>query len=146
MNYKNIIAIFLISSLCYSLNAQQRRNNPRKERIESLRVAFLTKELNLAPEESKIFWPLYNEMEDKIKQLKSDSRQVMRQIRVDNEDRAREVIRLRLESEQKVLDLKKQYINRLLDEITAEKIVRLSEAENSFKKELLREVRKRNNR
>jgi hypothetical protein len=36
-----------------------------EERIESLRVAFLTQELDLSPDEAAAFWPLYREYQQK---------------------------------------------------------------------------------
>jgi hypothetical protein len=40
-----------------------------EERIESLRVAFLTQELDLSPDEAASFWPLYRQYQEKRQAL-----------------------------------------------------------------------------
>ena len=44
-----------------------------KEKMMSERVAFLTMEMNLTPEEAQVFWPIYNQIhteKDKAMQAK----------------------------------------------------------------------------
>lgn len=71
---KKIILMFLTLHLfTSSLFAQPDhdgppKNGPSKEKIESLRRAFYTKELNLNPQEAEKFWPIYNEFEENKKQ------------------------------------------------------------------------------
>lgn len=43
---------------------QKRNDDARKkefERIQSEKIAFLTQELDLSPEEAQVFWPVYNQ-------------------------------------------------------------------------------------
>ncbi len=56
------------------LSAQPHRANP--ERMEALRIAFITEELALTPEESKAFWPLHEAFET---QMTSQRESLMRQ-------------------------------------------------------------------
>ena len=39
------------------------------EKVEAQKIAFITNALNLTPEESQKFWPLYNEYSAKEKEL-----------------------------------------------------------------------------
>jgi hypothetical protein len=32
----------------------------RKERLESMKISFLTEQLDLTPDEAKVFWPVYD--------------------------------------------------------------------------------------
>jgi len=41
----------------------------QRERLESFRIQFITKKLNLAPAEAEKFWPLYNEQKDASQSL-----------------------------------------------------------------------------
>ena len=58
---------------CLSIsNAQaqpQHKNNGWQERIQSEKIAFLTAELNLSPEEAQVFWPVYNKIAAEKKEL-----------------------------------------------------------------------------
>ena len=46
------------------------RQNERKENIEAMKIGFLTKKLDLTPEEAQKFWPVYNQYSDKMKELR----------------------------------------------------------------------------
>ena len=66
---KNLLIVCLILS-SFPLFAQKKESkDEKKQRIEAARVSFITKKLELTPEESKEFWPVVNEMETKIKTL-----------------------------------------------------------------------------
>jgi len=43
---------------------------PNQEKIEAQRVAFITQELDLTPDEAKVFWPVYNEYDAKRHEFK----------------------------------------------------------------------------
>src|SRR5690606_18064590 len=70
--YLTLAILFLSASLSFA----QPGNESRKEKIESLKIAFITTELELTPEESEKFWPLYNEMELKLKKVRKERRQL----------------------------------------------------------------------
>ena len=55
------ISFLLALILCANTSFAQKGNGDKKERIKAYRVAFMTEELALTPEESEKFWPLYNE-------------------------------------------------------------------------------------
>ena len=66
---RNIIYGFLLFILSINIiQAQEHRS--KEERIQALKVAFITEELDLTPEQSQGFWPLYNELQGKLRQLK----------------------------------------------------------------------------
>ena len=56
---------------CSIATAQPREKRDRDERIESMRIAYITDRLDLSPTESQQFWPLYNELQDKKRALKN---------------------------------------------------------------------------
>jgi len=43
--------------------------------IEALKVAFITKELNLSAEEAEKFWPLYNNFSEEIKKARIENKE-----------------------------------------------------------------------
>ena len=50
-------ALFSISS-----HAQHKGDGNWQERMMSEKIAFITTELNLSPEEAQVFWPIYNQI------------------------------------------------------------------------------------
>lgn len=45
---------------------QEKRKYPSKEELQSQKIAFFTRELDLTPEEAQKFWPVYNEAGKKL--------------------------------------------------------------------------------
>jgi hypothetical protein len=82
---KKIILSFLFSFFFVALTfAQQpdgqrgpRGNGPRpsKENVEALKVAFITKHLNLNAEEAQKFWPAYNACFEELKKARQEKNQ-----------------------------------------------------------------------
>lgn len=50
--------------------AQQKFDDGWKERVMSEKIAFLTLELNITPEEAQTFWPIYNKVEKELDQAR----------------------------------------------------------------------------
>ena len=42
----------------------------KKDKMNAMKAAYVTEELNLSTEEAQRFWPIYNEMNDKIEDLR----------------------------------------------------------------------------
>jgi Spy/CpxP family protein refolding chaperone len=47
----------------------------KKENIEAMKIAFITNKLELSPEEAQKFWPVYNQYNEKLKDLRKKRRQ-----------------------------------------------------------------------
>ena len=65
--------VFIIVSLLFLHNyicVAQTQSNENLNKAEDVTVAYMTKELNLTPDESKKFWPVYNNYFNEIKQAK----------------------------------------------------------------------------
>src|ERR1700743_2343477 len=74
---KRIICILLLfifyQGACY---AQQHHDG--HDKIEQLRVTFITKKLELTPVENEKFWPVYNDYTSKQRALRRNLRQSFR--------------------------------------------------------------------
>ena len=68
---KNTITFLLLILITSSAFAQPRLQQ-KKEQIKSLKIAYITEELNLTSEESAKFWPLYNAYEDKRSEFRHE--------------------------------------------------------------------------
>lgn len=76
-----LIAILFISIPAFAqeidLQEQDEMNENSKitQSVDALKMAFITKELNLSPEEAQKFWPVYNNYSNEIKKARKDFRQ-----------------------------------------------------------------------
>ncbi len=50
-------------------------NSKMAQSIDALKMAYITKELNLSPDEAQKFWPIYNYYSSEIKKARKDFRQ-----------------------------------------------------------------------
>ena len=67
---KKILTLLLISIYLISF-AQE---NPKLERIKTLRIAFFSDKLDLTTNEAQKFWPIYNEFESKQTDIRKQKR------------------------------------------------------------------------
>ena len=114
-----------------------------QERLEAMKVAFITKTLELTVEESQQFWPLYNEYQQDLETIRARTDRAGTDPRSMGEAEAQNYIQKVLEEEEARLDLKKEYYGRLKGVLPATKLARLPYAERSFRKELLNRYKNR---
>jgi len=114
-----------------------------KDKIEAQRIAFITKELDLTPEESKKFWPLYNEYRKNEISIRKSSG--MHKLDPDNmtESEANEAIKMDIDKEERLLQNRKMFVQKFKEIIPARKIVKLNQTERMFKEQILDQIRER---
>lgn len=114
------------------------------DKIEALRVSFISKKLELSTIESEKFWPVYNEYLDKIKAIKKNLRQHYKQKNDGLSDKdAEELIALEIQSKQAEADLFKFYSEKLKTIIGSKKLVQLHLAEEAFKREIIKTIKEK---
>lgn len=110
------------------------------ERIQAMRVAFITERLKLTPEESQKFWPLYNEYEAEQKKIRQKYK-FNQNFATMTDAEAEQMLNGSLEMEQQLLNVKKDYVQRMRKAIPVRKIAMLNRVEREFKEELLKKLR-----
>lgn len=122
--------IILLTTTLISIAAFAQSDNGKRERIESFRVAYFTRQLNLTPEESQRFWPVYNAYRADKKKLRQNYRAEAggKKLTADQQ----------IAYDQKKVDLKKQYKPQLEEALGKEKFNQLLVVEDNFKKELIK--------
>jgi hypothetical protein len=106
-----------------------------QDKINSLRIAYLTDKLGLTPEQAEKFWPIYREFAQKRMEARTELRQARKGMDPNNPDpkKQQELVDLSLKVKQRVLDLEKEYSGRLLKVVTAQQMLRLPTAEAEFR-------------
>ncbi|MFT6923629.1 MAG: formate dehydrogenase maturation protein FdhE [Crocinitomicaceae bacterium] len=119
----------------------------RKEKIERLKIAFITKELDLSVDQSEKFWPVYNEMEKKIDEQKKARRTTAKDLKENLETLSESDIKKKtnsvLDNDIKTAQLKKEYNDKIAAIIGYKKATKLLSLEARFKRELLKKLNDR---
>ena len=141
-----IIALCMTLVVNSSLLAQpdQRMEN-RKEQIKAMKVAYITQLLNLTPEESQTFWPIYNQMEDEKKQIKKggvDKASLKGNVGNMSDQDLEKIIEQEFAMKRQLLDLQqRQYYQQFKTVLPMQKIIKLQYADNAFNREILKKMR-----
>ncbi|MBT8235956.1 MAG: hypothetical protein KJO04_07170 [Bacteroidia bacterium] len=136
-----LVLFMLVGTFAFS------QNRPGRERIKSLKVAFITERLNLTSKEAQVFWPLYNEHEENIEAIKRKERvdvlSKLQDFEYLTEGEASRLLDKLLDLEAEKHRLHIAYMERMSEVISAKKSFMLIRAEEDFKKRLLKEIQKR---
>jgi len=134
---KGIWSIIVCLTLNFSLFAQDHRE--RYEQIEAIKVAFITKKLDLTTDEAQKFWPVYNNYQKELMELMKKRREDRQKTDVSPNDK----INADLAYETRMLDLKKKYKKLYSKAIPSEKILLLYQAEREFREHLIKQLNHR---
>jgi Spy/CpxP family protein refolding chaperone len=125
----------------------QPRLNQKREQIKALKIAYITDELKLTPEEATKFWPLFNAYEEKQKSFRKERiRSYMDQSGTSNIDKMTEkeaasILNDIENSEEDAYQNRKKFVASLKPILPATKILKLKKAEEGFNKKLLKQFR-----
>ncbi len=128
--------------------AQLEPDLPLTDRMKSMKVAFITNEIGLTPEQSQDFWPVYEEFQKKQQEIRRASRPG-KNINLMSEAELKEQLYQNLDNEAKLLEIKRTYLERFQEVITIRQIALLQKAERDFNRQVverLLDLRKRRGR
>lgn len=123
-----LIIVMMLSVAGVSVAQDDGGGKPNGGRLEALKIAYLTKKLNLSTEEAQKFWPIYNQYMDEIRKTRMDARQ----------NKAAE-----LNTEEKLLDIRKKYNGEFNKALSSEKVNQFFKAEKEFGTVLQKELMER---
>ena len=81
---QSLTLILCFPFLIFAQSKEDQKQN-KKEQMEAMKVAYITKELNLTAEEAQIFWPVYNKYNEVLDELKTEGRELKKSIKKDPE-------------------------------------------------------------
>lgn len=125
-----LLVLFVFAAILSHAQENPEPDAEKKQQdIQALKAAFITKELELTPDEAQKFWPVYNQYEkelyDVLKKNKLEE--------IDEPDK-----------EQKILDVKKKYKDQFTRVLgNQQRMNRLFTAEGKFRKILIRTLQQR---
>ncbi len=144
--------IMIMSLIASPLMAQenddprgQRGHDVRYERLKSMKVAYITQELNLTPAEAEKFWPLYNEFEAKRNEIASSIMQGHPREMPDfgrmSDEEVNELIILKFKEERAMVNLQEEYYEKYKKVLPIKKVAKYYESEKRFRSHLLHQIR-----
>ncbi|MDI1255813.1 MAG: sensor of ECF-type sigma factor [Flavobacterium sp.] len=116
-----------------------------KDKVRTLKVAFITQELALTSAEAEKFWPVFNEFDDKQFEIKFKKMRALKS-KLENldtmTDKDAQTLLNQFESaEDELSQNRKKLVQNLKGVISPVKILKLKKAEDDFNKKLLKQYR-----
>jgi Spy/CpxP family protein refolding chaperone len=143
---KPIIFFLFIFSFVNNLIAQDELEG-KLEKFKSKKIAYITESLQLTPKEAEVFWPVYNQFNDKRQQINLD-RLKLTQHYINTQESVTEEEASKMADKYVDLQLQEaalevEYNKKFKAVLTAKKVLKLYQAEVQFKRELLKGLRNR---
>jgi len=121
--------------------------NPNIDKLNAYKIAFFTRRLNLTSQEAEKFWPVYNEFQDKRNSIQIERQTLNRNI---NQNELNMSEKEMIEAGDKHVALQVQeaalaqeYHKRFKEILSPAKVIRLYQAENQYRMQLLNELKDR---
>lgn len=142
---KTLLVSMLLSSGVFAQNENE--NAARREKIEAFKVSFITQKMKLSPEEARVFWPVYNMFQDDLDAIRRNRKKEIQSIKGSVETMNDKEIEMLVDGEmafrQQELDVKKKYHTQFKKIVPLRKIALLYNAEEDFKRELLKKIQEK---
>lgn len=141
--YISTLLIFL-----FSLSMLAQHNNKDRERIQALKISFLTEKLDLTTKEAEAFWPVYNAYDSNSRKYKYvDMRAIRKEIKENAETlsdaKAEELLNKFIVAENNLHKERVNLITNLKKIISPKKIILLKASEDDFNRKLFDQYKKR---
>jgi len=135
-------SLIIIFTLFIAVSTSAQKDDQRREKLESQKIAFISDRLDLSPQVAQVFWPVYNQYDNELKALRSKKEALHKEEEI-NEDKANMLLKQSIEYEENLLEIKKSYIDRFTEAIGPIKTLHFFRMERRFKQKLLRSFKER---
>jgi Skp family chaperone for outer membrane proteins len=143
---KKFITIVVI---LFSIVSIAQPNKEKIEKVKALKVAYITKELNLSTTEAEKFWPVYNAYDEKQFELRhTKMKTIMKRLKDDGLDKLSDkeaaTVLSEMESiDEELLTLRKKFVKDAKEIIGAKKVLQLKKVEEEFTRTLFKQYKGR---
>jgi hypothetical protein len=133
----SFIILLFLTAPAFSQKGNPVRNN--HEEIQAIKVAYISKKVNLSSDEAKDFWPVYNAYQKEIGGLMHQRWQNFK----NQKGNASAKLDDEFDYEGRILELKKKYKTEFTKILPPEKVFALYRAEREWKEHLIQELKER---
>lgn len=133
--------------LLFSIVSIAQPNKEKIEKVKALKVAYITKELNLSTTEAEKFWPIYNAYDEKQFELRHTKMKTIMKRLKDNgldklSDKEAATVLTEMESiDEELLTLRKKFVKDAKEIIGAKKVLQLKKVEEEFTRNLFKQYK-----
>lgn len=116
-----------------------------RDKIKTLKIAYITEKLDLSEKEAQQFWPIYNNYEEENSKLRNEASETRKKINFEtlSEEDAKQFLKdIRL-NDKKRQATENDFIDRLTKLISAKKVIMLHKIEDDFKRKMFDEYKRR---
>lgn len=141
---KPVIKYIYVFVFCIAAVTSFAQPATKRDKIEALRVSFISSKVTLTNQEAQLFWPLYNEYNDKLDNLKKSFRQqFVKDVDFNalSDKEAEAYLIAELVVKQKEYELSKEYYEKFKKVLPVKKILLIRRAEEDFRKELIKNIK-----
>lgn len=140
---KKLILVTLTMIFFAGWSHAQQDKKAFEKKLNSMRIAYITQELDLSADEAKAFWPIYDAYTAERQNLRNEKRSTRTKSGSMTAGEAEEMIEGSFENDAKEIELKKKYYGQLKSVIPVEKVAKLSQVERAFRKQILKAAKER---
>ena len=143
------LIIGFLSINCHAECSCQKKDGDRKQRKMSEKIAFLTTEIGLTPEEGQVFWPVYNQISQEKDAAMHDTFKKYKKLEEAVEaGKPEKELKVLLDDYLQALDksrnIEKGTTEKLAKVLSVEKIAKLYLAEEHFRRHQIHKLHNRN--
>ena len=139
------ILVALAAMACLSFTSHASWGDDWKEKVMAEKIAFLTLEVGLTPEEAQVFWPVYNQVEKEkdeamfnvIRTYKEMSKALEEK---KNEKEVSALLDKYLEAQKKLNEIENGVAENYKAVLPVDKVVKLYVAEEKFRRQQIRKL------
>ena len=147
MKSKILCFLSLGMLICATSGTLKAQSQEQIEKFNEERKTYFTEKLELTDQESKAFWPLYNDFQNRKMKLVEDERNTWTYAHKNAENLSDKEILETLEKgyslKEKQLELEREYYQgKFLEALPTKKVLKLGKVEWDFRRHLIRELRK----
>jgi uncharacterized protein YihD (DUF1040 family) len=143
--FTTLLIVLAIAPALSQKDVSNDERSQRRERIETLRIAFFTEKLEMTPDESTAFFARHDDLEESIADLKKEYKHLRTKKKnsdsISDKEYAQGVTQ-RAEFKKKEIDLNSSFIIDCFDILDAKRAIAIPEIKKNFRKQILT---KRNN-
>lgn len=138
-------ALAAMICLCSAADARTSWGDDWKEKLMAEKIAFLTLEVGLTPEEAQVFWPVYNQVEKEKDEAMFGVIRAYKEMSkaIDEKKGEKEVSALLdkyLEAQKKVNEIENGIAAKYKAVLPVEKVAKLYVAEEKFRRQQIRKL------
>ena len=132
---------FLILFLLFCAATGQAQKQKPDDKIEALKIGFITERLKLTPDEAKVFWPVYNQFREELETVRRQRKEGLlnqpEEFANMSDKDLEKIVDNEIIFRQAEFDVLKKYHPQFKQVLPIRKVAMLYKAEEDFKRKIL---------